>query len=265
MNDTVRYEVTDQVATITLNRPEKLNAMNRKLLEETLAAMEAAASDDAVRVVILTGAGRGFCAGGDLGAIADEERVLGGGSLQGDVTQLRRYVRIAELLHGMPKITIAAINGACAGAGLAWACAADLRYAAASAVFTTAFLRAGLSGDFGGTWTLTRIVGAGKARELYLLSERFDATEAERIGLVAKVLPDADLMEHVRSQAARLLASAPLTLRAIKENLNDALRFNFGEFLDREVDRHVRCGRTRDTLEAMRAFMEKRPPRFEGR
>ena len=265
MSDTVLYDVADHVATITLNRPDKLNAMNRALLEETLAAVEAAASDDAVRVVIVTGAGRGFCAGGDLTAIAEGERVLDGGPLHADVTRLRRYVRIAELLHEMPKVTIAAINGACAGAGLAVACAADLRYAAASAVFATAFLRAGLSGDFGGPWTLTRLVGAAKARELYMLGERFDAAEAARIGLVAKTLPDAELMPHVRDVAARLDASAPLTLRSIKANLNDALEVGFAELLDREAERHVRSGRTRDALEAVQAFLQKRPPVFEGR
>ena len=265
MNETVLYDVADHVATITLNRPEKLNAMNRPLLEETLEAVEAAASDDGVRVVIVTGAGRGFCAGGDLTAITEGERVLAGGPLHADVTRLRRYVRIAELLHEMPKVTIAAINGACAGAGLAMACAADLRYAAASAVFATAFLRAGLSGDFGGPWTLTRLVGAAKARELYMLGERFDAAEAERIGLVAKTLPDTELLPHVRNVAARLDASAPLTLRAIKANLNDALEVGFTELLDREAERHVRSGRTRDAFEAVQAFLQKRPAVFEGR
>ncbi|MGH7819702.1 MAG: enoyl-CoA hydratase/isomerase family protein, partial [Candidatus Binatia bacterium] len=139
MNETVLYDVQDQIATITLNRPDRLNTMNRALLDEALEAIEAVASDDGVRVVILTGAGRGFCAGGDLSA-AD---ALAGGPLESDIGRLRGYMRTSELLHEMPKVTIAAINGACAGAGLAWACAADLRYAAASAVFNTAFLTAG--------------------------------------------------------------------------------------------------------------------------
>ncbi|MGH7856507.1 MAG: enoyl-CoA hydratase [Candidatus Binatia bacterium] len=261
MNETVLYQVADQVATITLNRPDRLNTMNAALLEEALEAIETAASDDAVRVVVLTGAGRGFCAGGDLSA----GDVLSGGAIETDIGRLRRYMRTSELLHEMPKITIAAINGACAGAGLAWACAADLRYAAASAVFNTAFLTAGLSGDFGGSWTLTRLVGAARARELYFLPGRLSAAEAERIGVVSKTLPDEELAAHVRSVAQRLGASAPLTLRAIKQNLNDALEVGFAEMLDREADRHVRCGHTRDAREAARAFLEKRPPRFEGR
>jgi 2-(1,2-epoxy-1,2-dihydrophenyl)acetyl-CoA isomerase len=217
-----------------------------------------------VRVVILTGAGRGFCAGGDLSA-GEGGGVLSGKAIERDVGRLRQYMQSSRLLHEMPKPTIAAINGPCAGAGLSWACAVDLRYAAASAKFSTAFLTAGLSGDFGGTWTLPRIVGPAKARELYLLAERFDAREAERIGLVSRVVADDELMPYVRSVAERLRAAAPLALRAIKENLNDALEVGFAEMLDREPGRHVRCAHTRDATEAARAFVEKRPPKFEGR
>lgn len=264
MDSTVLYDVTDGVATITLNRPERLNAMNFELLEAALAAIERAASDDAARVVVLTGAGRGFCAGGDLSAGAGGG-VASGGGIDTDIGRLRRYMRSSQLLHEMPKVTIAAINGACAGAGLSWACATDLRYAAASAVFNTAFLTAGLSGDFGGTWTLPRLVGPAKARELYLLPERLGAADAERIGLVTKTVADAELRAHVQTVARRLLGSAPLALRAIKENLNDSLDLGFAELLDREADRHARCGHTQDAREAARAFIEKRPPRFEGR
>jgi len=264
MNETVRYEVSDGIATITLNRPERLNTMNFELLEAALEAIERAASDEAARVVIVTGAGRGFCAGGDLSAGAGGG-VASGGAIDTDIGRLRRYMRSSELLHAMPKPTIAAINGACAGAGLSWACATDLRYAAASAVFNTAFLTAGLSGDFGGTWTLPRLVGAAKARELYLLPERFDAAEAARIGLVSKVLPDGELMPFVQTVARRLLGSAPLALRAIKQNLNDALDAGFAELCNREAERHVRCGHTADAREAAKAFIDKRPPRFEGR
>ena len=261
MNSTVLYEAADGIATITLNRPEKLNTMNLELLDGTLEALETAASDEAVRAVILTGAGRGFCAGGDL----SDRSVLGGGPIETDVGKLRAYMRTSELLHEMPKVTIAAINGACAGAGLSWACACDLRYVAAGAKFTTAFLNAGLSGDFGGTWTLTRLVGAAKARELYLLAERFESEEALRIGLVSRVLPPEELLPFVREVARKVAASAPLTLRAIKQNLNDALEVGFAEMLEREAGRHARCGRTRDAAEAARAFIEKRPPKFEGR
>jgi 2-(1,2-epoxy-1,2-dihydrophenyl)acetyl-CoA isomerase len=269
MDDVVRYEVERGVATITLVRPEHFNTMSRQLLDQALAAMEAAADDDDVRAVVLTGTGRAFCAGGDLQDFARREpdgaAAAGPRSLQADVRRLRGHMRTSQLLREMPKVTFAAINGACAGAGLAWACAADIRYCAASAVFNTAFMTAGLSGDFGGTWTLPRIVGPARARELYLLAEKFRAPDAERIGLVSAVLPDDELMPFVRARAERVAGFAPLTVRAIKANMNDALDAGFATMLDREAERHIRCGRTEDAREAARAFLEKRPPVFYGR
>lgn len=265
MEQVVRYAVDGGVATITLARPEHYNTMSRQLLEEVLAAMEAAAEDDAVRAVILTGSGRAFCAGGDLQEFSRREPGGGPRSLEADIRRLRGFMRTSQLLREMPKVTFAAINGACAGAGLAWACAADIRYGAASAVFNTAFMTAGLSGDFGGTWTLPRIVGPARARELYLLAEKFRAPEAERLGLVSAVLPDEELLPFVRGRAERVAGFAPLTVRAIKANLNDSLDVSFSTMLDREADRHTRCGRTEDAAEAARAFLEKRPPVFHGR
>ncbi len=261
MNDTVLYEASDGIGTVTLNRPERLNAMNAELLSGALEALETAAADESTRVVILTGAGRGFCVGGDLSS----RDTLGTGPVEERIRVLRSYERTAQLLRGMPKVTIAAINGACAGAGLSWACAADLRYAAASAKIVTAFVNAGLSGDFGGTWTLPRIVGAAKARELYLLSERLTAAEAERIGLVSKALPDDEFMPYVRGIAERLRDAAPIALGRIKQNLNDADHISFPQALDGEADRHVRSGATQDAAEAGRAFLEKRTPAFKGR
>jgi 2-(1,2-epoxy-1,2-dihydrophenyl)acetyl-CoA isomerase len=269
MHDVVRLEIDRGVATITLNRPERLNTMSGPLLERTLEILEQVAADDAVRAVIMTGAGRAFCAGGDLqsmaGGAAAGVEPAGDGDVEAGVERLRRAMRTSELLRDMPKVTFAAINGACAGAGLAWACAADIRYCAASAVFNTAFMTAGLSGDFGGSWTLPRIVGPARARELYLMAEKFRADEAARIGLVSAVLPDEELLPFVRGRAERAAGFAPLTLRAIKANLSDAMEVGFSEMLDREADRHVRCGRTEDAREAARAFLEKRAPVFRGR
>ncbi len=182
MNRPVDYHAENGIATVTLNRPEKLNAMNADLMRGAIAALEGAAADESIRVVVLTGAGRGFCAGGDLGA----KNTLGTGGTDSRIGVLQDLQRSSKLLREMPKVTIAAINGPCAGGGFSWAAAADLRYAAASAKFTTAYLNAGLSGDFGGTWTLPRIVGSARARELYLLSEKFSAEEAERFGFVSK-------------------------------------------------------------------------------
>jgi len=263
----VLYEAGDGIATIVLNRPDHMNTMGGELVQLAAAAMERAAADDSIRVLLLTGAGRAFCAGGDLrgfgasGAASAHQQ----DDLNASIANLRHHMRTSELLHGMPKVTIAAINGACAGAGLAWACACDLRYAASSAMFNTAFMTAGLSGDFGGTWTLPRIVGPAKARELYLLAEKFTAQEAQRIGLVSAVVDDGELSGFVRERAARIAAFAPLTLRAIKANLNDAMDGGFAEQLDREADRHVRCARTEDAGEAARAFLEKRRPVFRGK
>jgi 2-(1,2-epoxy-1,2-dihydrophenyl)acetyl-CoA isomerase len=266
--------------------------MGGDLIERALEAVERAASDKAIRVVILTGAGRGFCAGGDLdamsrrggagggdpgtsaGASANTAARAGTGTGTGtrdplmhsaNVRLLRGFMRTSQLLMEMGKVTIAAINGACAGAGLALACACDLRFAASSAKFNVAFRNAGLSGDFGGTWTLPRIVGPAKARELYLMSPRFDAVEAARIGLVGKVLPDLELMSYVQGVAAELAAAAPLALALMKQNLNDALRLSFGELLDREAERHTQAVQTEDHIEAAKAFLEKRTASFKGR
>jgi 2-(1,2-epoxy-1,2-dihydrophenyl)acetyl-CoA isomerase len=266
----VEYEVADGVATITLNRPESMNTMGGELLPLTNAYLAKAAGDSDVRAVVLTGTGRAFCAGGDLRDMAAGNQgapgnSIGPGSVSRAIGDLRYHMRSSQLLREMPKVTIAAINGACAGAGFSWACACDLRYAAESAVFNSAFLTAGLSGDFGGTWTLPRIVGPAKARELYLMPEKFRADEALRIGLVTAVVPDDEFADFVRDKAARAASFAPLTLASIKANLNDADHVSFSEALDREADRHIRSGLTEDSREAAKAFLEKRAPTFQGR
>ena len=266
----VEYEVVDAVATITLNRPESMNTMGGELLVLTNAYLAQAASDGNVRAVVLTGTGRAFCAGGDLRDMASgnrgaPSRAVGPVSVSRAINDLRHQMRSSQLLREMPKITIAAINGACAGAGFSWACACDLRYAAESAVFNTAFLTAGLSGDFGGTWTLPRIVGPAKARELYLMPEKFGATEALRIGLVSAVVADHEFAAFIREKAARAASFAPLTTASVKANLNDADHVSFSEALDLEAGRHIRAGLTEDSREAARAFLDKRPARFTGR
>ena len=271
MTKTVLYEVADGVATITLNRPEAMNTIGDDMLPRITAYMAQVASDDSIRAVILTGAGRAFCAGGDLNAISaggigdsSGESALPA-SYERTVSELRADVRMSQVLREMAKLTIAAINGACAGAGFSWACAVDVRYAAESAKFNTAFMTSGLSGDFGGTWTLPRIVGPAKARELYLLPRKFDATEALRIGLVSEVVPDDQLMDLARERAGLAAGYAPLTFAWIKENLNDADRMPFSEALDAEARRHVRSGLTEDSRESALAYVEKRAPQFKGR
>lgn len=255
--------IDDGIATLTLNRPERMNTMTERLLRQVHDQLEAIAADPTVRVLILTGEGRAFCAGGDLSQGA------GGGVTDtvepGQRAQLLRYfMETSALLHNMNPVAIAAINGACAGAGLSWACACDLRFASSKAKFNAAFLNAGLSGDFGGTWTLPRIVGFGRAREKYLMSEPFDAYEAERIGLVSHVFDADEFQSSVLSVAARLAAAAPLAITRIKQNFVDSETSSFDEALTTEAQRHTACVESADGKEAALAFVEKRAPQFIG-
>ena len=238
MTDTVRFEVSGPVATVTLNRPDRLNAMTEELIGGVLACLEQASADDAIRAVVLTGAGRGFCAGGDLGAMGE---FAGPRTEEASRAELRRLHRTTELLHEMPKVTIAAVNGPCAGAGLSWACACDLRIAAESAVFRTAFLSAGLTGDFGGTWSLTRLVGAGRARHLFFVNEKLSAASAAAIGLVGEVVPDGALMGRVADIASGLAQGPPHVVAGIKQNLNDAEELDLHAVLNAEAERQVRA------------------------
>ncbi len=252
--DPVLTRTEGAVRWITLNRPRRLNALSRGLLERLLDEVERAAGDDAVRAVVLTGAGAGFSAGGDLKAGLHE--VTGNGPHDEQVRELRRFMRIAELLHGMGKPTVAAVNGACAGAGLALACAADVRLAAGSAVFATAFLTAGVSGDFGGAWSLASIVGAGPARELYLTGRKLNAPQALALGLVSAVHPDERLAAEAGGLADVLATRSPRAVRAIKANFA-ALPCGFTELLDQEAERHVECTNSVEAAAAMTAFRER--------
>lgn len=253
----------DGVAVVTLNRPEAMNTMTPEMLDDTLQSLEEVATDDTVRVVILTGAGRAFCAGGDLKR-GPGGSVAGGAPLASQVARLRRFMSSSQLLREMPKVTIAAINGACAGAGFSWACAADLRIMSEDARMSTAFRNAGLSGDFGGTWLLPRIVGSGIARDLYLRSEPIDAQRALAIGLVSEVVPAATVLERSIEIAGQLADSSPLALPAIKANLNDGDSSSFAEALDHEARRHSQLVASGDATEAANAFTDKRPPLWAG-
>jgi 2-(1,2-epoxy-1,2-dihydrophenyl)acetyl-CoA isomerase len=263
MSDVLLTDARDGVVTLTMHRPERRNALNDALVRALLDELDRISGDDGVRAVVLTGAAGDFSVGGDLAEGA------GGGVDSGIPAQiatgLRSAMRVAQLLHELPQVTIAAIDGACAGAGLSLACACDLRYGSDRARFSTAFVNAGVSGDFGGTWTLPRIVGPAKARELYLLSDRFGADDALAMGLVSGVFPGEGFATAVAEVADRLAAKAPLALRAVKANLTDAERLSFSETLDREAERHVACAFTADAAEAATAFLSKRPPSFQGR
>jgi 2-(1,2-epoxy-1,2-dihydrophenyl)acetyl-CoA isomerase len=259
----VLVDVRGAVATVTLNRPDRLNAITPDLSAALLDALHALRDDRSVRVVVLTGAGRGFCAGGDLAAGLGA--MVGPPPLEAQSRRLREHTGASALLHGLPQVTIAAINGACAGAGLSLALACDLRVAAASARFATAFLTAGVSGDYAGIWFVTQLIGTARARELYLLPDRLDAETLQRLGLLTRVLPDESFSEGVAELVDELVARAPLALAGMKANLRDAEHLDLAGYLDVETTRQASTVTTEDALEAGTAFFEKREPRFQGR
>ena len=264
MTDDLLETVKDGVATLTLNRPDRLNALSPAMLDALLAALPRLAADADVGAVVLTGAGRAFCAGGDVKAMA-EGRELAAGSLEDKAHALRARMEVSRWLHEMPKPTIAMVRGAAAGAGLSMALACDLRVAGESARFTTAFARVGYSGDFGGSVFLTRLVGTARARELYFTADLVDAARAEAIGLVNRVVPDARLEEETQALAARLARGPRIALRYMKRNLNAAEHAALGDVFDLEAWHHTRTGLTEDHREATRAFVDKREPVFRGR
>ena len=255
--------VEDSIATLTFNRPERLNALSTPIMEGLLHGLPRLAGDPAVKVVVLTGAGRAFCAGGDVKSMAED-----GGERRSVVeatTHLRSRMEVSRILHELPKPTIAMINGPAAGAGLALALACDLRIAGVSARLVTAFVRVGFSGDFGGSWYLTRLVGTAKARELYFTGRPVDAEEALKLGLVNRVVPD-DQLHEATMELARYLENGPsIALSLMKRNLNRAESGGLAELLDIEAVHQVQTGRTEDHREAAKAFVEKRSPIFVGR
>src|SRR5882757_41296 len=261
-------ELKDRVLYLTLNRPDKLNAMSADMMGPLLDNLNRAAANPEVGAVVVTGAGRGFCAGGDIGAMRDRNEGGGGGvsqTIEDRVASLRRGEDVSLLLHEMPKVTIAAVNGPAAGAGLSVAMACDLRIASDAARFGTAFAKVGFSGDYGGTWSLTRLVGSAKARELYFLADIISAEEALRIGLANRVVPKDSFKDEVHALASRIANGPTVAYGYMKANLNAAITHEFNELLDREAWGQTMTGRTEDHREAVKAFLEKRPPTFKGR
>ncbi|MEU6643720.1 enoyl-CoA hydratase-related protein [Saccharomonospora sp. NPDC046836] len=249
---------TDGVRTLTLNRPKAYNSMTVELKERLLAALREAAADTSVRAIVLTGAGKAFCAGQDL-----KEHV---GLLQaGDEAPLRtvadHYNPIVRAIVEAPKPVIAAVNGPAAGAGAAFAYAADLRIAASSATFLMAFAGVGLGPDSGASWTLQRLVGYGRAAELMLLGRPVDATEALRIGLIAEVVADEDLTAKAHEVAAQLAAGPTAAYAGIKRTLSLAAESTLAEALAAEDAIQTALGGTADHREAVEAFVGKRKPR----
>ena len=254
------------VLTLTLNRPEARNAMSGDMTAALAQQLAAAEFDSAVKCIVLTGAGKGFCAGGDVKGMASRSGPAGDSTIDRAIHRQRVNQRAtAGKLFKMPKPTIAALPGAAAGAGLSLALACDLRIMASNAILTTAFARVGFSGDYGGSYFLTQLIGSAKARELYFLSDRVSADEALRLGLANWVCAPEELVAKTREIAGRLASGPTVALRYMKENLNRAMGGDVDDCLDLEATHHVHCGLTEDHREASKAFVEKREPVFNGR
>ncbi len=264
MTETLLREMRDGLLILTMNRPERRNAMNPDLTAALRDATAEAAEDPAVRAVLLTGAGDAFCVGGDVKAMNE-----GSGrapSLGERIHSLRDRMNSSRYLHEMAKPTIAAINGPAAGAGLSLALACDFRVCASTAKLTTAFAKVGLSGDYGGTYFLSQILSPAKARELYLLSPVLTGEEAAAIGMVTKSVAPEAVMDEALAMGASLAAGPTVTLGKIKRNLAlAAAGAGLNACFDSEARNHSECGYTEDHKEPPAAFVEKRRPVFVGR
>lgn len=257
------------VTLVTFNRPDRLNAMNGELIDELHDALDAIAVDSTCRVVVVTGAGRGFCAGLDLSSGPRRDADQRSGPTDRVGAGFATQTRIASLvpkLRGLPQPVVAAVNGAAAGGGLALALACDVRIGAASSRFNVAFVRVGLSGcDVGVSWLLPRLVGASRAWELMLTGRIIDAGEADRIGLLLKVVPDAELLDAAFDTASQIVANSPWGVRMTKEVMWSQLEVgSLQAGIDLENRTQVLSSMTGDMAEAVRAFAEKRPPRFSS-
>lgn len=264
-NDTL-VSLDNGVLTLTFNRPAARNALTPYMLETMASELAAAELNPDVRCVVLTGAGGAFCAGGDVKAMAASH----GNSEAIDHTarmekQRQSHRQTSLRLYEMSKPTIAAIPGPAAGAGFSLALACDMRIAADTAIMTSAFAKVGLTGDYGGTYLLTQIVGTAKARELYLLADRIDMAEAQRLGIVNWVVPAGELEAKTKEIATRLATGPSVAHRLLKDNLNRALKSTFAECLDMESANMLTARMTEDHKEASIAFAEKRKPVFKGR
>ena len=274
MYEQILYEVADPVATIRLNRPDRLNAWTDRMGEEVRHALAAAEADRSVVGIVLTGAGRGFCAGADLKnlqAISSDRRGVERGARPaaaleaepGDPEMGDSFRKTYSYLMSIRKPLIAAINGPCAGMAMPIALFCDLRFASESATFTTAFVRRGLIAEWGLSWTLPRLVGTAHALDLLLSGRKIDAREAERIGLVNRVLPDEKLVSHCQDYVRELAAnSSPASMSVMKRQVYQQLTRELGPSLDEAVKLMVESFSRPDFKEGVQSFLERRPPKF---
>ncbi len=253
--------VEEGVATLTLNRPDRLNALSPAMLEGLHESLTRLAGDESVGAIVITGAGRAFCAGGDVKDMPNRAHQ----SFEDRTDRLGRMHRLPLLMRAHPKVIIAMVNGVAVGAGLGLAMSCDLRIAGTSARFGTGFAGIAYSGDFGGSWLLTRLVGGARARELYLLGEIIGAEDAAGCGLVTRVVQDAVLADETMGLARRVATGPRLAYRYMKRNLHAAETRELPELLELEAVHQARTGLSDDHREAVAAFAEKRRPVFHGR
>ena len=252
----------DAVATLVMNRPDRLNALDTKLVTALNDALGRISKDESVRVVVLTGAGRAFCAGGDLALIG---QVRAAGATHDLELLLTSGTKAVLTMRCMPQPVIAAVNGAAAGAGMNLALAADVRIAAEEAMFGQNFAKVGLFPDFGGTYFLPQLVGPAKAAELFYTGEMIDAKTALQLGIVNRDVPATQLEAEVNSLARRIAEGPPLAIRAVKKTLFASEGEKLTLALAKEVQEQTRCYFSQDCSEGISAFFEKRPPTFRGK
>ena len=257
------YEVKDGIATLTLNRPERLNALGDTLREDLQDAVDRASADPDVRVMIVTGAGKGFCSGGDVKAMSERKESGSGRPIMEKVAPGRDRTVLA--FRDSPKPVIAAVNGAAAGAGMNLALCCDMRLASTAAKFAQAFVRRGLHPDWGGTYFLPRVVGTAKAAELIFTGEVIDAQEALRLGIVSAVYPPEELMPAALALARKVADGPPIAIRLAKRAIYHNLDCDLRQALEFETFAQNICFDTEDAAEGIKAFVEKRPPQFRGR
>ena len=251
----LQLAVEDGVASITINRPDALNAMNVDMLEQLPVVLEELATDDSVRVVMVRGTGdRAFCAGGDIRGLGDDDAEL---EMETLANRLEFWSTASLLLHTMPKPTVACINGIAAGAGMSLALACDLRIGCSASAFNTAFARVGMSGDFGGSYSLTQLLGPARAKELYFMPRTVDAEEALGLGLLNVVVDDSDLDTHCAEVAQRLASISPLALKNMKQNLNTAQREDLESIIVLEARNMIETANSHEAKEATRRFFNK--------
>ena len=261
-NSVVVVKREGNVAIVTMNRPERLNAINKDLAHGLHDAFEQIATDSNVRVVVLTGAGRAFCAGGDLS-------VLNKGRAENDTSELEPMLRFGMKLilqmRTMPQPIIASVNGPAAGAGMNIALAADIRIASEDASFGQNFAKIGLFPDYGGTVLLPEVVAPGLAAEMFFTGEMIDARKALQLGIVNRVTPAADLEKEARALAQKIAQGPPIAIRAVKQTLFGEGSAHLADMLEHELQEQLKCFSSEDAQEGLRAFLEKRAPKFQGK